>query len=111
MPLFFNITFKTRMRTKARIILRGEVVPHYSDWSADQYLKVNREITEKVRKTIVELPCRPNKGDRVNLKTFKEKFALNKLECECLDDVNYLAQVVDIEIRDGHLDVHVKKIE
>ncbi len=99
------------MKTKARIILRGEIVPHYSDWSADQYLKVNREITEKVGKTIVKLPCRPNKGDSVNLKTFEEKFAFTKLERECLDDLNYLAKVIEIEHRDGHLDVHVKKIE
>lgn len=99
------------MKTTARINLRGEIVPHYSDWSAEQYRDMNRKIIDKMKCKTVELPCRPNRGDCINLKTFRKEFALTKLENECLEDGNYMVKVIDIEVCNGYLNVHVEKIE
>jgi hypothetical protein len=99
------------MRTKIRLHFDEELIPTYPELSRDFIQRMNSSISAKITKTIIALPCRPSRGESLNLHSFKARFGLSDQESEFLADFNYQVEIQEIVICDGFLELYVKKVE
>ena len=99
------------MRTKVRLHLDEELIPNYPELSREFITGMNNSISVKIKKTLIVLPSRPQRGESLNLHSFKARFGLSDQESEFLADFNYQVEILEIVICDGFLEVFVKKVE
>lgn len=99
------------MRTKVRLHLDEELIPNYPELSREFITGMNNSISAKIKKALIVLPSRPQRGESLNLHSFKARFGLTDQESEFLADFNYQVEIHEIVICDGYLDVFVKKVE
>ena len=99
------------MRTKVRLHLDGDLVPHYPDWSLELFVRTNGSIAAKIEQALIDLPCRPVCGDCLNLLSFAGDFGFTDFEVECLADCNYEVEVYKCLIHHEPLVVLIRKVE
>ena len=99
------------MRTKVRLHLDEELIPYYPELSRELITGMNNSISAKIKRAYITLPSRPQRGESLNLHSFKARFGLSDQESEFLADFNYQVEILEIVICDGFLEVFVKKVE
>ena len=99
------------MRTKIRLHLDEELIPYYPELSRELITGLNNSISAKIKRAYITLPSRPQRGESLNLHSFKTRLGLTDQESEFLADFNYQVEIHEIVICDGYLDVFVKKVE
>ena len=99
------------MRTKVRLHLDEELIPYYPELSRELITGMNNSISAKIKRACITLPSRPQRGESLNLHSFKARFGLTDQESEFLADFNYQVEIFEIVICDGYLEVFVKKVE
>ncbi len=99
------------MRTKVRSHLDEQLIPYYPELSRELSTRMNDSISAKIKRAYITLPSRPQRGESLNLHSFKARFGLTDQESEFLADFNYQVEILEIVICDGFLEVFVKKVE